>query len=167
MKKKKADNLPIANSFLISKLKRIQKNWKPSLQVMANICQSKQISKAFCTCNKSHAEWNILPVRDPSTCKNARWEINKRSMSNSVSIEINLENPRLILDNLIFLIKFSRVNLTISMLKSLTTLCFTVLLQTIYGTHHMQQCMLCLFFLRYRNKIATFKLINSISIYFN
>ena len=64
--KKKADNLPIANSFFISKLKRIQKNWKPSLQVMANICQSKQISKAFCTCNKSHAEWNILPVRVPA-----------------------------------------------------------------------------------------------------
>ena len=35
--KKKADNLPIANSFLISKLKRIQKNWKPLLQVMANM----------------------------------------------------------------------------------------------------------------------------------
>ena len=35
--KKKADNLPIANSFLIRKLKRIQKNWKPLLQVMANM----------------------------------------------------------------------------------------------------------------------------------
>ena len=71
--KKKADNLPIANSFLISKLKRIQKNWKPSLQVMANICQSKQISKALCTCNKVMQSETFSPS---STCKNARWEIN-------------------------------------------------------------------------------------------
>ena len=131
---------------------------------MANM--SKQTSLEGILYLQQKSRWVKHSPR-PSTCKNARWEINIRSMSNSVSIEINLENPRLILDNLIFLINFSRVNLTISMLKSLTTLCCTVLLQTIYGKYHMQQCMLCLFFLRYRNKIATFKLINSISIYFN
>ena len=131
---------------------------------MANM--SKQTSLEGILYLQQKSRWVKHSPR-PSTCKNARWEINIRSMSNSLSIEINLENTRLILDNLIFLINFSRVNLTISMLKSLTTLCFTVLLQTIYGKHHMQQCMLCLFFLRYRNKIATFKLINSISIYFN
>ena len=131
---------------------------------MANM--SKQTSLEGILYLQQKSRWVKHSPR-PSTCKNARWEINIRSMSNSLSIEINLENTRLILDNLIFLINFSRVNLTISMLKSLTTLCCTVLLQTIYGKYHMQQCMLCLFFPRYRNKIATFKLINSISIYFN
>lgn len=49
--KKKADNLPMASSFLISKLKRIQKTENLNCKSWQT-CQGKQISKAICTCNK-------------------------------------------------------------------------------------------------------------------